>query len=586
MYINGMLAEDDDDRLRLDTDHRVFSVKSFPHLKISHLLPQFRIVVLSPRRSQFHSRFKSAVSRESFSSLGNGEKTTDPARNSSAASPVSPFVERKPVNSIVTSLDDRSSTENFTIDGRDSIIDAFPSPPVDQNGRNSRNSSLTDEIVAKNNTDETPASRNATSCDARRIPVVNRKTRNNQVSMREMEHILAINRRLSCSKIPRWSVSTDFEILRARREIDKAPIVDNDPELYAPAFRNISMFKRSYELMEKILKVYVYKEGEKPIFHSPHLTGIYSTEGWFMKNMGESRRFRTENPLKAHLFYIPLSSKILRDKLFIPTSHSRKNIVQFLKNYVSEIASKHPFWNRTGGADHFLAACHDWAASETGLAMGSTIRALCNSDLAGLYELGKDLTLPTANIIDRGNPELGIGGKPAKERPILAFFAGKLHGDLRPRLLDYWGNGDPDMKVFGPLKRRARRYNATMSYSEYMKRSKFCICARGYEVHSPRVVEAILKGCVPVIVSDNYVPPFFEVLDWDKFSVAIKEEDVPRLKEILIAIAASRYEDLSLAVSKVRRHFLWHRSPQSFDAFHMTLHSVWLSRVYDFRARG
>jgi hypothetical protein len=37
--------------------------------------------------------------------------------------------------------------------------------------------------------------------------------------------------------------------------------------------------------MERKLKVYIYREGEKPIFHQPKMRGLYASEGWFMKLM-------------------------------------------------------------------------------------------------------------------------------------------------------------------------------------------------------------------------------------------------------------------------------------------------------------
>ncbi|PHT26794.1 hypothetical protein CQW23_33592 [Capsicum baccatum] len=106
----------------------------------------------------------------------------------------------------------------------------------------------------------------------------------------------------------------------AKREIEKAPLVTDDPDLYAPLFRNISVFKRSYELMELLLKVYIYKEGERPIFHEPHLTGIYSSEGWFMKLMEQNRYFVTKDPEKAHLFYLPYSSRQLQMAVYVPVT--------------------------------------------------------------------------------------------------------------------------------------------------------------------------------------------------------------------------------------------------------------------------
>ena len=98
-------------------------------------------------------------------------------------------------------------------------------------------------------------------------------------------------------------------------------------------------------------------------------------------------------------------------------------------------------------------------------------------------------------------------------------------------------------------------------------------------MYSPRVVEAILHGCVPVILSDGYVPPFFEVLNWSAFSLVVPEKDIPRLKDILSSISRARYNAMQMAVDKVRRHFLWNAKPEKYDLFHMVLHSVWFNRL-------
>lgn len=112
--------------------------------------------------------------------------------------------------------------------------------------------------------------------------------------------------------------------------------------------------------MEKLLKVYIYKEGEKPIFHQPRMRGIYASEGWFMKLIKENKKFVVKNPKKAHLFYLPFSSQLLRNALSEQNFRNPKDLEEHLGNYVNLISRKHQFWNRSGGADHFLVACHDW----------------------------------------------------------------------------------------------------------------------------------------------------------------------------------------------------------------------------------
>ncbi|KAE9452301.1 hypothetical protein C3L33_15791, partial [Rhododendron williamsianum] len=400
------------------------------------------------------------------------------------------------------------------------------------------------------------------------------------VSIYEMNDLLLHSRASSLSPKPQWSSAVDQDLQNAKVQIANAPIVDNDPGLYAPLYRNVSGFKRSYELMEKMLKVYIYKEGGRPIFHQPVLKGIYSSEGWFMKLLESNKNFVTKDPRKAHLFYLPFSSRMLEETLYVPDSHSHKNLVQHLKNYLDMIVARYSFWNRTAGADHFLVACHDWAPSETKQYMGNCLRALCNSDIKEGFRFGKDVSLPETAVNTPRNPLRQLGGKPPSQRRILAFFAGNMHGYLRPILLQHWQNKDPEMKIFGPMRKKVK---GKMNYVQHMKSSKYCICPKGYEVNSPRVVEAIFYECVPVIISDNFVPPFFDILNWESFAVFVPEKDIPNLKSILLSIPKEKYLEMQNGVKKVQQHFLWHARPVKYDIFHMILHSIWYNRV--FRAR-
>ncbi|KZV51154.1 putative glycosyltransferase [Dorcoceras hygrometricum] len=380
---------------------------------------------------------------------------------------------------------------------------------------------------------------------------------------------------------PRWSSAADKELRNVKSMIENATIIEKDPHFDVSMYRNLSAFKRSYELMEKVLKVYVYAEGERPIFHQPHLRGIYASEGWFMKQLKSNKRFLTKNMNKAHLFYLPFNSCELEKALYVRESRNHDNVVQRLSDYVNVIKTKYGSWNRTDGADHFLVACHDWVRRlrvNVTRFMANSIRSLCNTDIIKEgFRVGKDVSLPETNVRSVQDPLRQLGGKPASQRRILAFFAGNImHGYLRRILLNYWENKDPDMKIFGLL----REAKGEMSYVQYMKSSKFCICAKGNEVNSPRVVEAIFYECVPVIISDNFVPPFFEIFNWETFAGFVLEKDIPNLKTILLSISKTRYQLMQQRVKQVQQHFLWHSKPVKYDIFYMILHSIWHNRVF------
>ncbi|CAF1857857.1 unnamed protein product [Brassica oleracea var. botrytis] len=395
------------------------------------------------------------------------------------------------------------------------------------------------------------------------------------VSISQMNSLLIQSLPSSHSPKPRWSSARDSEMLSAKSEIENASVVHESLGLDASIYRNISKFLRSYDLMERKLRVYVYKEGKKPIFHRPMPRGIYASEGWFMKLMESNKKFLVKDPRKAHLFYIPVSIKALRTSLG-QDFQTPKSLADHLKEYVDLIAAKYKFWNRTAGADHFLVACHDWGNKLTKKHMSNSVRALCNSNVAQGFRIGIDTALPVTYIRSAESPIEYRGGKTPSERKILAFFAGSMHGYLRPILVQLWENKSPDMKILGPMPRDPQ---GKKQYREYMKSSRYCICARGYEVHTPRVVEAIVNECVPVIIADNYVPPFFEVLNWEEFAVFVEEKDIQNLRNILVSIPEERYIGMQARVKTVQQHFLWHKKPVKFDLFHMILHSVWHSRI-------
>ncbi|XP_028802100.1 probable glycosyltransferase At5g03795 isoform X2 [Neltuma alba] len=439
--------------------------------------------------------------------------------------------------------------------------------------------SVKSDAAKQANNNDKPGFSQGNSSMSRKDNRITAKTSNKRpsevVSISEMN--LMLQRSHASSKLVASGV--DQQIVQARLEIENAPIIENDSRFNSPIYRNASIFKRSYELMEKMLKVYIYQDGDKPIFHEYLLDGIYASEGWFMKLMEANKQFVTQDPGKAHLFYIPFSSRLLQLTLYVRNSHRRSNLIEYMRNYVDMIAAKHPFWNRKNGTDHFVVACHDWAPAETRGRMLNCIRALCNADIEVGFKIGKDVSLPETYVISAQNPLKNIGGNHPSQRPILAFFAGGMHGYLRPILLKYWQNKEADMQISGPLP----HVRGNANYLQLMKNSKYCICARGHEVNSPRVVEAIINECVPVVLSDNFVPPFFEVLNWESFAVIVTEKDIPNLRNILLSISEERYLEMYRRVKQVQEHFLWRAEPVRYDLFHMILHSIWYNRLFQTR---
>ncbi|KAK1426044.1 hypothetical protein QVD17_14712 [Tagetes erecta] len=342
-----------------------------------------------------------------------------------------------------------------------------------------------------------------------------------------------------------------------------------------PMYWNGASFHRSYLEMEKQFKVYVYEEGEPPIFHDGPCKSIYSMEGNFIYHM-ETTKFRTRNPEKAHTFFLPMSTTMMVRFIFERDPHVDHwlPMKQTVKDYVDLVGSKYPFWNRSLGADHFTVACHDWGpelSKAVPYLFKNSIRALCNANTSEGFNPSKDVSIPEILLPD-GTTRGILDGPSPRNRPFLAFFAGGVHGPIRPVLLEHWQDKDPDLQVHKYLPKG-------VSYIGMLRQSKYCISPSGYEVASPRMVEALYTGCVPVLIKDHYVAPFSDVLNWKSFAVILTVEDIPNLKNILNGISTRQYLRMQRRGKQVRRHFEVNYPPKRYDVFHMILHSVWLRRL-------
>ncbi|XP_073525661.1 uncharacterized protein [Phyllobates terribilis] len=263
------------------------------------------------------------------------------------------------------------------------------------------------------------------------------------------------------------------DLARARAAIRQGAHI-NETELprhtAISIYRNPRMFFRSYREMEKRFKVYVYEEGEVPVVHSGPCKDIYTVEGRFIHEIEHGgSKFRTKDPHKAHAFFLPFSVVMMVTYLYKPLTYDLSPLRNFVSDYVNVVSERYPFWNSSNGADHFMLACHDWGphASEGNKYLYNTsMRVLCNANSSEGFNPQKDVSLPEINLVSGDIPPALLAVQPGHHRPHLAFFAGGVHGPVRPKLLRHWKGKDPDLLVHEYLPKG-------LDYYQLMTQSRF-----------------------------------------------------------------------------------------------------------------
>ncbi|KAF8309132.1 NAD(P)-binding protein [Clavulina sp. PMI_390] len=160
--------------------------------------------------------------------------------------------------------------------------------------------------------------------------------------------------------------------------------------------------------------------------------------------------------------------------------------------------------------------------------------------------------------------------KPARVRHVLATFSGSLWGTgrlNRERLIcprSGWHSGEQPTRRLQGLEQQGPDLTTIWGglggydYMGILNNTIFCPQPAGTTGWATRLVDSIFAGCIPVLIGHATHPPYFDVLDWSKFSVRVEPSELSQLEDILL----SRYtvhdiERLQVNLMLVRDAFVY-----------------------------
>lgn len=334
----------------------------------------------------------------------------------------------------------------------------------------------------------------------------------------------------------------------------------------------------------------------------------YAIEGYLHETLLQSEH-RTLDPEEADFFYVPVYTGCFMHPVFgwadapwwgAPNGLRVMHAANMHLEVQRWLSTTYPYWNRSGGADHLWLTPHDEGAcwmpkiiydkaimlthwgrldpnhqSNTAYTGDNYSQPIVHHEYQPVdwiesikghpcFDPAKDVVIPAFKEPNHARLSPVVGAAP-RIREHLLYFRGDVGKMRQP-----WYSRGVRQKLHKLVQEQGWKQkhkiiiggyaDAPGDYSEFLAKSKFCLVAPG-DGWSPRLEDSLLHGCVPLIIMDNVSQVWENQLEFEKFSVRIKESDVERTAELLLAISKERLNELQRNVMKVAHRYLYATGP-------------------------
>ncbi|KAG9155743.1 hypothetical protein Leryth_004008 [Lithospermum erythrorhizon] len=270
---------------------------------------------------------------------------------------------------------------------------------------------------------------------------------------------------------------------------------------------------------------------------------------------------RVDRQEAADLFYIPFFTTI---SYFLLETQQCKALYRDALKWITD----QPAWKRSQGRDHIMPVHHPWSFKSVRKFVKKAIWLLPDMDSTGKWYkpgqvyLEKDLILPYVPNLELCDAQ--CLSETQSKRTTLLFFRGRLKrnagGKIRSNLVAELTNAEGVVIEDGTAGDAGKA-----AAQSGMRKSIFCLDPAGDTPSSARLFDAIVSGCIPVIVSDELELPFEGILDYRKIALFVSSEDAvqPRwLLAYLKNVGGTQIRELQMNLAKYSKHFLYSHPAQ------------------------
>lgn len=316
-------------------------------------------------------------------------------------------------------------------------------------------------------------------------------------------------------------------------------------------------------------KIYIYEDVKCLKYKDIKIKSNYADyfEYHFWKNI---QYYQTHDANNAHIFLIPI---------FFSDHRFRDNSHDYLINSMEYIYNNFPYWKKSIDNNNIN---HIWISDSVDIKIPEYLRKnsillTIDSDLSNInYNMNTDIAIPPCikySFSDKLYEKIRSISR-RNERTINVFLMAQFGDSCMNRqniMKKILCDDRINIKNNWIIKNKKVTTKIVDLYYEYLKQSKYGIFTRGDCVWSPRIIELIMYGCVPIIINDMYDLPFSNFLRWEKFCVIIQENEVHKLYDIVANISDDKLLEKQKYLENIAHHFVYNEIPEKHDAFDLII---------------
>lgn len=248
-------------------------------------------------------------------------------------------------------------------------------------------------------------------------------------------------------------------------------------------------------------------------------------------------------------------------------------------NFAGQILSSLPSWRKLGGKNHLIFNIISGQEPDFNTSLDVNID---KAILAGggfsswSYRPGFDISIPVFNSLTYDIHQLS---RTSIKKWFLLSTQVNYNGKFRVSL-ETVAASKSDTLILNRCLKDDQMYTrcdnkAVYKYPQVLQFGTFCAVIRGARLGQSTLMDALMMGCIPVILADNYVLPFSEVIDWKRAAVLIREEQISDVYKILKTFTFQEISDMTKQVDH-----LWTNYFSSMKNIGLTTLKILNDRVF------